>query len=63
MRVRLIRTRTGCDGGSLFWVCSVHILVQITLGVKLVRENVSADLLHQIARLSSSVSLSFTARR
>jgi len=31
--------------------------------VKLVRENVSADLLHQNARLSSATNLSLTARR
>jgi len=34
-----------------------------TIGVKLVTENVSADLLHQIARLSFAINLSFTARR
>jgi hypothetical protein len=34
-----------------------------TVGVKFVGENVSADLLHQIARLSSAINLSFTARR
>jgi hypothetical protein len=33
-----------------------------TLGIKLVRENVSADL-HQIARLLSAINLSFTACR
>jgi hypothetical protein len=34
-----------------------------TIRVKLVRENVSADLPHQIARLSSAINLSFKARR